>query len=53
LWQYFLRLLAHLRAIPAPSMFGLTMRFAAIRRGGGGTIIVPHPNLSAKAVPPL
>jgi hypothetical protein len=38
LWQYFLRLLAHLRAIPAPSMFGLTMRFAATRRGGGGAI---------------
>src|SRR5215212_1534151 len=34
-------------------VFGLTMRFAATRSGAGGTIIVPHPNLSAKAVPPL
>jgi hypothetical protein len=29
------------------------MRFAATRRGRRGTIIVPHPNLSAKAVPPV
>jgi hypothetical protein len=29
------------------------MRFAATRRGRRGTIIVPHPNLSAKAMPPL
>jgi hypothetical protein len=38
--------------LPHPPMFGLTMRFAASRTGRRGTIIAPHPNLSAKARPP-
>jgi hypothetical protein len=38
---------------PHPSMFGLTMRFAAIRRVRRGAILAPRRNLSAKAMPPL
>jgi hypothetical protein len=41
-------------SVPASlGVLGLTMRFSATRRGGGGTMIVPHPKLSARAMPPL
>jgi hypothetical protein len=33
-------------------MFGLTMRFAAIRNVRRGAILAPHRNLKAKAMPP-
>jgi hypothetical protein len=48
---------AHLRpqraSIPAPSGFWLNHAVRGDQKGAEGTIIVPHPNLSAKAVPPL
>jgi hypothetical protein len=39
--------------IPAPSGFWLNHAVPGDQEGGGGTIIVPHPKLSAKAMPPL